>query len=211
MVLGGGAVAGRMASLLSRPGGLRAALLATTSGLALLTAVLTVAPQASRSADPPGANAQASLSGVSSPASARGALAGGFTPAEFKQPASRYKPATRWWWQGPLDGAEAVREIGAIADAGFGEVEIAFSASAWASEEQRAVLGQVLDEADRLGVKVSMTMGAAWPVRTPNTRTGSGFTSQERFSDGETRTRTGDTNDFQSCVLDSRAWPSCRD
>jgi hypothetical protein len=169
----------RRAGILGQRSRLRAALVASIGGLALLTAVLTVAPQASRSANPPVANEQGSLSRASSLASAPGALAGGFTPAEFKEPDPRYKPATRWWWQGPLDSAEAVREIGAIAEAGFGEVEIAFSASAWASEEQRAVLGQVLDEADRLGVKVSMTMGAAWPVRTPNTRAGSGFASQE--------------------------------
>ena len=176
MAFGGVRPAGRGGEAIAKQAGLRAAFVATAGGLVLLTAVLAVASQASRSASPRVANEQALRSGA--PSSAVG-LAGGFTPSEFNEPALRYKPATRWWWQGPLDGAEAVREIRAIADAGFGEVEIAFSASAWASEEQRAVVGQVLDEADRLGVKVSMTMGAAWPVRTPNTRTGSGFASQE--------------------------------
>ncbi|ADJ47524.1 hypothetical protein AMES_5699 [Amycolatopsis mediterranei S699] len=106
-------------------------------------------------------------------------LAGGLSPAQFAHPDNHFKPATRWWWQKPLDDAEALRELQVIADAGFGEIEIAFSAGAWATDEQRAILGHVLDKAAQLGIKISMTMGAAWPVQTPSTGAGSGFASQE--------------------------------
>ncbi|MFI5610199.1 glycosyl hydrolase [Amycolatopsis sp. NPDC051903] len=106
-------------------------------------------------------------------------LAGGLTAAQFAHPDTRFKPAMRWWWQKPLDNAEALRELQVIADAGFGEVEIAFSDGAWATDDQRTILGAVLDKAARLGIKVSMTMGKAWPVQTPGTGAGSGFASQE--------------------------------
>ncbi|MEV0070893.1 glycosyl hydrolase [Amycolatopsis sp. NPDC050768] len=106
-------------------------------------------------------------------------LAGGLSTAQFAHPDTRFKPAMRWWWQKPLDDTEALRELQVIADAGFGEVEIAFSSGAWATDEQRTILGHVLDKATQLGIKVSMTMGAAWPVQTPGTGVGSGFASQE--------------------------------
>ncbi|MEK8145717.1 hypothetical protein NKH18_43845 [Streptomyces sp. M10(2022)] len=86
----------------------------------------------------------------------------------------------RWWWAAPLGVEETVREITAIAEAGFGEVEIAYSADAWANDDQRTNLRAALETAAELGtVKVSMTMGAAWPVQTPNTGAGSGYAQQE--------------------------------
>ena len=78
----------------------------------------------------------------------------------------------RWWWQSPVPAEELVRELRTIADAGFGEVEIAFSPGFWADDAQRAALATVLDEAARLGVGVAATLGAAWPLRTPNTTKG---------------------------------------
>jgi sugar (pentulose or hexulose) kinase len=73
------------------------------------------------------------------------ALAGGISPGDFKSPATRYKPAIRWWWQAPLTNDEALREMQSIADAGFGEVEIAFSSGAWATDDQRTILGNALE------------------------------------------------------------------
>lgn len=99
--------------------------------------------------------------------------------AEFAEPDNQFRPATRWWWQAPLSRDESIREVNAIADAGFGEVEIAFSEGAWDTQDQRDNLQAVLEEADDLGVEVSMTMGAAWPVQTPNTGEGSGYAAQE--------------------------------
>jgi hypothetical protein len=106
-------------------------------------------------------------------------IAGGISPAQFKSPDTQYKPAIRWWWQAPLTNDEALREVQVIADSGFGEVEIAFSSGAWATDDQRTILGNVLDKAATLGIKVSMTMGPAWPIRTPSTGAGSGYASQE--------------------------------
>ncbi len=107
------------------------------------------------------------------------ALSGGVSPSDFKSPATRYKPSIRWWWQAPLTNDEALREMQSIADAGFGEVEIAFSSGAWATDDQRTILGNALDKATTLGIKVSMTMGPAWPIRTPSTGAGSGYASEE--------------------------------
>src|SRR4051812_10640564 len=109
----------RMPSALAQRPRKWTALVAGTSSLALLMGVLAFAPAPAESAvrlD----GARALAAEVDSLAAEPSGLAGGISPAAFKDPASRFKPATRWWWQGPLNGAEAVREINAIADAGFG-------------------------------------------------------------------------------------------
>jgi hypothetical protein len=148
------------------------------SGLAIAAGPVAIVPQAVSATNTPTTAQARSFLNTARPDSS---LPGGMSFSEFKNPANQFKPATRWWWQGPLNEAEAIRELQVIADAGFGEVEIAFSrgAGAWATEEQRVILGKVLDEAHRLDIKVSMTMGAAWPVQTPNTGEGSGHASQE--------------------------------
>ncbi|WP_240522007.1 glycosyl hydrolase [Amycolatopsis vastitatis] len=133
-------------------------------------AALTMVPAAAAGPEP-----DASIAGTDSLQT----LAGGLSPTQFAHPDNHFKPAMRWWWQKPLDDTEALRELQVIADAGFGEIEIAFSAGAWATDEQRTILGHVLDKAAQLGIKISMTMGAAWPVQTPSTGAGSGFASQE--------------------------------
>ena len=55
------------------------------------------------------------------------------------------RPGMRWWWQSPVPPAELVRELRAIHDAGFGEVEIAFSPGFWADEPQREALAAVIE------------------------------------------------------------------
>ncbi|MCW2819219.1 MAG: Uncharacterized protein JWR42_2006, partial [Marmoricola sp.] len=94
-------------------------------------------------------------------------------------PPADARPGIRWWWAAPLAAPEALRELRAVADAGFGEVEVAFSPHAWATPGQRVVLRAVLDEATELGLTVSITMGASWPVNTPNTGEGSGHSARE--------------------------------
>ncbi|MDW5596828.1 glycosyl hydrolase [Conexibacter stalactiti] len=109
-------------------------------------------------------------------------------PQAFKTPASDVRPQTRWWWGqffgnglplGPMSVAETRREMREFAAAGFGSVEIAFGRANWATAEQRENLEAALDEADKLGMTVDMTIGANWPVTTPNTRAGSGLSQQE--------------------------------
>jgi hypothetical protein len=147
------------------------------TAVALVVAVLALAPPGgSRTSQQP---TRLLSSGLQQGTDAVAALAGGISPADFKSPATRYKPAIRWWWQAPLTNDEALREMQSIADAGFGEVEIAFSSGAWATDDQRTILGNALDKAATLGIKVSMTMGPAWPIRTPSTGAGSGYASEE--------------------------------
>lgn len=89
------------------------------------------------------------------------------------------RPGMRWWWQSPLPPEALVRELRAIVAAGFGEVEIAFVPGFWATQEQRDGLLAVLEEAERLGVGVATTLGAAWPLQTPNTATGTTHAARE--------------------------------
>lgn len=107
-------------------------------------------------------------------------------PQSFQSPAAAERPQLRWWWgsmigrpQGALSVAETKREVAAMADAGFGSFEIAFSGQKWATAEQRENLEAALEEARDRGMHVDMTIGASWPVRTPNTAPGTGLSSQE--------------------------------
>ncbi|WP_022884750.1 glycosyl hydrolase [Glaciibacter superstes] len=100
-------------------------------------------------------------------------------PGRFAEPEADDRPGIRWWWQSPVATEELVRQLNAIADAGFREVEIAFSRGFWGDEAQRTALTAVLLEAERLGVGVAMTLGASWPLSTPNTTAGTPFSTRE--------------------------------
>jgi len=88
-------------------------------------------------------------------------------PAAFADPPAGVGPKTRWWWTSPEDGEEMRQELGAIADAGFGGAEIAFF-GAWSDERQRKALSAALQTAHDRKLSLDMTMGRAWPVRTPD-------------------------------------------
>lgn len=103
----------------------------------------------------------------------------GIAATRLRTPLRDDRPGMRWWWQSPVPVEELLRELRVIAAAGFGEVEIAFSPGFWADETQRAALAAVLEEAGRLDVGVAMTMGAAWPLQTPNTAAGTAHAAQE--------------------------------
>ncbi|MDO8187260.1 glycosyl hydrolase [Conexibacter sp. JD483] len=107
-------------------------------------------------------------------------------PQQFQSPGNAVRPQMRWWWGslffgggGALTTAETRREIAAMDEAGFGSFEIAFGPGKWANAEQRDNLEAALEEARDRGMHVDMTIGAAWPVRTPNTAPGSGLSLQE--------------------------------
>ncbi|MET8468765.1 glycosyl hydrolase [Streptomyces sp. NPDC006422] len=84
-------------------------------------------------------------------------------------PRAAFRPKFRWWWAPPYEPEQFTDEVKAIEEAGFGAVEIAFNAEGWATQDQRDVLAAVLRQARTEGIEVDMTMGAAWPVTTPNT------------------------------------------
>jgi hypothetical protein len=105
-------------------------------------------------------------------------------PAAFANPPRETRPKFRWWWgnvagTSTLDPASIPSELKAIADAGFGGVEIAFNGGTWATATQRESLERALVEAKKLGLQIDMTLGAAWPFQTPNTQPGSGLSEQE--------------------------------
>ncbi|MDQ0642645.1 glycosyl hydrolase [Microbacterium murale] len=97
----------------------------------------------------------------------------------FAEPRADDRPGVRWWWQSAVPVDDLLGQLRVIADAGFREVEIAFSREFWGDEVQRTALTAVLRESERLGVGVAMTLGAAWPIQTPNTTTGTPFSSRE--------------------------------
>ena len=107
-------------------------------------------------------------------------------PQQFQSPGKQVRPQMRWWWGplfsgggGALTPAETRREIAAMDAAGFGSFEIAFGPGKWANAEQRDNLEAALEEARDRGMTVDMTVGASWPVRTPNTAPGTGLSLQE--------------------------------
>jgi hypothetical protein len=101
------------------------------------------------------------------------------TDAELRNPAADVRPGFRWWWLKGTSADQFVYELGAIADAGFSEVEIAFTDGFWGDDAQRDALTAVLQAATRRGIRVAMTMGAAWPLQTPNTTRGTEHAAQE--------------------------------
>src|SRR4051794_16262535 len=105
-------------------------------------------------------------------------------PGAFRDPPRQVRPKFRWWWgnfalPSSLDTAAVTEELEAIGDAGFGGVEIGFTPSVWANDAQRAGLQASLAEARRRGLSVDMTLGANWPLQTPNTAKGTGLSEQE--------------------------------
>lgn len=106
-------------------------------------------------------------------------------PRAFADPPAAARPMMRWWWGDlPFVPQAFADEVHAMAQAGFGGVEAAFGAAlgggtGWGNAEQRAALRATLEQARRDGISVDMTIGAAWPITTPNTKPGSGLSEQE--------------------------------
>ncbi len=102
-------------------------------------------------------------------------------PAAFADPPAQVRPKFRWWWDAPFDAGEFRSELEAMADAGFGGAEAAFNPGSWASADQRQMLELSLQTARRRGLRLDMTLGASWPVKTPNTQAASGLAEQELY------------------------------
>ncbi len=100
-------------------------------------------------------------------------------PQAFADPPTEVRPKIRWWWATPYAAQEFVDEVDAFARAGFGGAEAAFNTAGWATAEQREMLSASLRAARRNRIRLDMTLGASWPVTTPNTRPGTGLSEQE--------------------------------
>ncbi len=90
-------------------------------------------------------------------------------PRMLVDPPMSVRPKFRWWWTSPLDPSEVSAELNAIANQGFGGVEITFDTGSWATQAERQALATALRTARSRKLELDMTMGAAWPVTTPNT------------------------------------------
>ena len=101
----------------------------------------------------------------------------------FRRPAKIYRPWVRWWWPGnDVTGEELRRELGKMDEAGIGGAEIqAFLMGLdpkAPAEVQARVKGfmtpsfyehvqAALEEADRRGMQLDLTLGSGWPQGGP--------------------------------------------
>ncbi len=94
----------------------------------------------------------------------------------FRQPANRYRPMVRWWWNGDrVVGDEVLRELSLLQSAGIGGVEInpiRFPSDAdpmstrtltWMSDEWIEVLKVALHGTRERGMICDMIVGSGWP------------------------------------------------
>ena len=101
-----------------------------------------------------------------------------FSAMNFNNPPLQYAPMTRWWWPGnDVTQDELKREVNLFADNHFGGIEIQPLAlvSPQKSKEQTsrimsfdtpvyyANVKAVLEEAQKRGLIVDMTVGSGWP------------------------------------------------
>lgn len=87
------------------------------------------------------------------------------------------KPWTRWWWMGnAVDKPEIERQLGLLADAGFGGVEITpiYGVKGYEdqyirflSDEWMDILEFTIEKAAELGMGVDMNLGTGWPFGGP--------------------------------------------
>ncbi|MFE7327461.1 glycosyl hydrolase [Streptomyces sp. NPDC057565] len=105
---------------------------------------------------------------------------GSTVPRGFGDPESGVRPKFRWWWPDALvNTREIADEIGSIAAAGFGGVEIAAVTHSlsqqidaqrhgWGTPAWTAAVEAALRAAKRHDVVVDLTVGPAWPAAVPS-------------------------------------------
>jgi hypothetical protein len=93
-------------------------------------------------------------------------------PGALVQVPSRYRPEFRWWWPtDAVDPGELRTEMRAIKAAGFGAIEQSLLANdrQWGTPTFRQRIETALREANRLGLKLDITLGPGWPISAPVT------------------------------------------
>lgn len=101
--------------------------------------------------------------------------------ASFGTPSTAFAPKFRWWWpNGEIDVDEIIREVGQVADAGFGGLEIAdvhhsvdsslldVVHHGWGSKSWIAAVEAALEEGSRRNVSIDITLGPSWPAAIPS-------------------------------------------
>jgi hypothetical protein len=106
----------------------------------------------------------------------------GFDEAAFRNPPRTYAPRIRWWWPGGSVTADGIsKQLGLVAAAGLGGVELqpfsfGMSQEDLAADPQIRTVGSpaflkqvahVAAETKRLGLAWDLTLGSAWPSGAP--------------------------------------------
>jgi hypothetical protein len=100
----------------------------------------------------------------------------------FAHPPDNTRIMVRWWWFGPSQTKEEIRrELQQMKSAGIGGVEIAtlyplsldnpqtgFHNYPFLSDEHLQTLRTAADEAQRIGMRVDITLGSGWPLGGPH-------------------------------------------
>ncbi len=127
------------------------------------------------------------------------------------------QPRFRWWWPGAdVTETELRREVNEIADAGFGGVEIADvydSVSTyidpkrygWGTQQWNKSIAIVMDEAEKRGMTVDLTVGPHWPSALPTITPQSDAAAKEMVH-GKTIVTAGTT--YSGALPDPVADPS---
>ena len=100
--------------------------------------------------------------------------------AGFAAPSAATAPRFRWWWpNGEIEIEEIIREVNQAADAGFGGLEIAdvhhsvprdlldVKNFGWGSPRWCEAVEASLEQADRRGITIDITLGPSWPAALP--------------------------------------------
>lgn len=122
---------------------------------------------------------------------------------EFANPPSSTKPMTRFWWpNAPQDLDELEREVRAIAEAGYGGIEIACVADSsgwvdpveygWGTEGWNNAVRRTLQTAKEVGIKVDLTVGPHWPLSIPGVNPDTPD-SAKKLSQGSVKVEAGTT------------------
>jgi hypothetical protein len=94
----------------------------------------------------------------------------------FKNPAAKFRPFVRWWWNGnKVEAGELIRELQILKESGIGGVEInpiAFPTTGddlgkksltWLSDEWMDMLQATFSKAKELGMTCDLIVGSGWP------------------------------------------------
>ncbi len=100
----------------------------------------------------------------------------------FRRPTTQSAAGFRWWWpEGLVDPAEIAREVDAVADAGFGALEVAdvthslrarqidvdVARYGWGTAPWVAGVKAALARAAEREVRIDITVGPSWPAAVP--------------------------------------------